>query len=278
MRLNTVKNNENQGSRIPIFSLPILLSFLVLIYGSIFNVQAQSNLKNPPPVFRKSLDYVAMSPVFNQANMSLVESTGKITFQPLLEWNQYRVFRRTRILTLPRRIWVPFKHATLDGDSGVYKEKKLRIWGRLITATDSGAWIYQPKKKRVAYVPYSQTATIKSGSSTVRSMYLAILPVAAEIATWVALDDYTNVDVFGHDQIIIGGTVVLGTAFVDFMLWAQYMDKKRHSPLFRLHINGSSQKGLIYKGYAEGTNLFVRAVVRKTSVNVALFPKQYPAY
>lgn len=166
-----------------------------------------------------------MSPVFNRDNLSRVEGEGEIAFMPLMGWKQHRIFRRTRLLTLPSRVWVPFKVTTLDGDSGIYKEKILRVRGRLVTATDSGAWIYQPGKKRVVYVPYTQTAIIKSGSSTGRTMYLAIMPVSAQIATWAALDA-ANADIYGSGHGLIGATVVFLTGCTDLMLWMDYMDKK----------------------------------------------------
>lgn len=290
MNSKLVTNNINRGSYIPLFSFPAFFWCFVFCFGSMSTVRAQSTSENKPTAFRKTLDFDAMSPVFNQDNISRIEGEGEIAFMPLMGWKQHRIFRRTRLLTLPSRVWVPFKDTTLDGDSGIYKEKILRVRGRLVTATDSGAWIYQHGKKRVVYVPYTQTAIIKSGSSTGRTMYLAIMPVAAQIATWAALDA-ANADIYGSGHGLIGASVIFLTGCTDMMLWMDYMDKKSHSPLCSLHINGSRATGLYYKRYAEGgwaqsragvvevllsnrnSGIFPRTHLRRTSVNAALFPQ-----
>lgn len=283
-----------RGSNVPLFSWSSLRWVALFLLGFSCRLYAQQDSVANRPKFRANLDIVSMSVVFNQLNMRAVESGNEIVFQPLKGWNQHRVFRRTRLLTLPSKIWVPFKDTTLDGDSGIYKEKVLRIRGRLVTASDSGAWIYQHLKKRVAYVPYTKTALVKSGSSTGRTMYLAVMPVVAEIATWAALDA-AEADVYGSGKGLIGASIVFLTGATDFFLWLDYMDKKSHSPLCLMFINGSPSKGRLYKHYAEGgiaqrskdfvevmfseVNFFPRTYVRKTSVDPRYFPAslQLPA-
>jgi hypothetical protein len=197
----------------------------------------------------------------------------------------WRKFRRTRLITLPYKRWVSFKDSSLDGESGMYKEKVIRISGRLITATDQGVWIYQARKKQVAYVPYQSTARINSGSSTGRTMYLAMAPVLAEIAAWIAIDEVKGVD---KDRGLIYFMAILGTAGIDLGLWSDYMDKKRNTPLCRLWVNGSMSQGQLFRRYAEGgryaqapgvvevlfsneIGIFPRTYVRRTSVDAGNF-------
>ncbi len=265
-----------------------LLRRLCFWFGAMCLMQtglSQSQVASTPKPFRVPLDYVAMSPVFNQENIQATQDSGLLVFQSLSKLPHWRKFRRTRLITLPYKRWVSFKDSSLDGESGMYKEKVIRISGRLITATDQGVWIYQARKKQVAYVPYQSTARINSGSSTGRTMYLAMAPVLAEIAGWVAVDAVKGVD---KDRGLIYFMAILGTAGIDLALWSDYMDKKRNTPLCKLWVNGSMSQGQLFRRYAEGglyaqapgvvevlfsndVDFFPRTYVRRTSVNAGNF-------
>lgn len=261
------------------------LSWLLLILVTTQQITAQ-DIKTPAQsAFRVPLDYVTISPVFNQQNIQATQDSGDISYQSLEKFPRWRALRRTRLISLPVKQWVPFKDTTLDGDSGFFKEKIVRVSGRLVTATDHGVWIYQHHKKRVAYVPYTVTERIKSGSSTGRTIYLAWIPVLAEIAGWVAVDEINGTD---KDRGLIFASVVFLTGAVDFGLWIDYMEKKRHTPLCSMWMNGSETKGQTFKHYAEGgrfrdapgvvdvllsndIGIFPRTYVRRTSVDPSLF-------
>jgi hypothetical protein len=137
----------------------------------------------------------------------------------------------------------------------------------------------------VAYVPYQSTARIKSGSSTGRTIYLAMTPILAEIAAWIAIDEVKGVD---KDRGLIYFFAILGTAGIDLALWSDYMDKKRNTPLCKLWVNGSMSQGQLFRRYAEGglyaqapgvvevlfsndVDFFPRTYVRRTSVNAGNF-------
>ena len=101
--------------------------------------------------FRVKLDYVAISSVFNQQNIRATQDSGVVSYQPLETFSNWRALRRTRLVTVPFNRFVKFKDKRLDGDSGTYKYKILRVRGRLVTATDRGVWIYQHREKQVVY-------------------------------------------------------------------------------------------------------------------------------
>ncbi|MFM2425914.1 MAG: hypothetical protein RL747_1458 [Bacteroidota bacterium] len=265
-----------------------LLRRLCFWFGAMCLLQtglSQSQVANAQKPFRVPLDYVAMSPVFNQENIQATQDSGIISFQKLSKLPHWRKFRRTRLKTVAFKRWVGFKDTSLDGESGMYKEVVFRISGRLITATDQGVWIYQARKKQVAYVPYQSTARIKSGSSTGRTIYLAMTPILAEIGGWVAVDAVKGVD---KDRGLIYFFAILGTAGIDLALWSDYMDKKRNTPLCKLWVNGSVSQGQLFRRYAEGgryaqapgvvevmfsneLHFFPRTYVRRTSVDAGNF-------
>jgi hypothetical protein len=265
-----------------------LLRRLCFWFGAMCLLQtglSQSQVANAQKPFRVPLDYVAMSPVFNQENIQATQDSGLLVFQSLSKLPHWRKFRRTRLKTVAFKRWVGFKDTSLDGETGMYKEVVFRISGRLITATDQGVWIYQARKKQVAYVPYQSTARIKSGSSTGRTIYLAMTPILAEIAGWVAVDAVKGVD---KDRGLIYFFAILGTAGIDLALWSDYMDKKRNTPLCKLWVNGSMSQGQLFRRYAEGgryaqaagvvevlfsndVDFFPRTYVRRTSVNAGNF-------
>ena len=149
-------------------------------------------------------------------------------------------------------------------------------------STDRGVWIYQHREKQVVYVPCKLTEQIKSGSSTGRAIYLALIPIATQIATWGVIDGIKGPD---KDRGLILFGIFLANITLDLSLYSDYMDKKRHSLLCRLDINADEVKGTYFKYLAEGgratnkmnffdivfakqVHFFPRNFVRRTSVPV----------
>ena len=137
------------------------------------SASAQSEEDYVDTNFRVKLDYVAISSVFNQQNIRATQDSGVVSYQPLETFSNWRALRRTRLVTVPFNRFVKFKDKRLDGDSGTYKNKILRVRGRLVTATDRGVWIYQHRQQQVVYVPYKKTTLIRSGSRMIRISYVA---------------------------------------------------------------------------------------------------------
>ena len=295
MNSNLVANNLHRGSYIPLFSLnrSILAAFILMLISSSLFAQTDT-AQVLEPNFRVPVDIAAISSVFNQENINATQDSGEMSYQSLPVFKEWKSFRRTRVITLPTKVWQNLGDTMTDGDVGMYRKRVVKESGRLITATEKGIWIYQNRDKRVVYFPYDVIELVKSGSSTGRTMYLAAAPVVAELAIWLSLDA-SGADIYGSDNGLIGGVIVFLTGATDLLLWNDYMGKKSTSPLCKLRIHGDSTMGATFKKYAEGghtnlkrsavdilfsnrgmggVNLFPRNFVRRTSLNPLSFPSK----
>ena len=210
--------------------------------------------------FRVKLDYVAISSVFNQQNIRATQDSGVISYQPLETFSNWRALRRTRLVTVPFNRFVKFKDKRLDGDSGTYKNKILRVRGRLVTATDRGVWIYQHRQQQVVYVPYKKTKWISSGSRMIHISYAAKSIGRFVWSVVVLVISRETIPAFG----------------------------KPKNPIYEVYIQAEEDMGLYYKHLAEGgrvhemskfdqmflyrnVNLYFKEYVRRTSVPVKKF-------
>ena len=223
---------------------------LILITGNSFAQDFSSATK---PIFKRvKVDYSKVGNIFNQDFIAKTQMKSETEIIPLQDFSQARRFRRTRILTMPKRIDRGFK--IVQGDTLYLKptQKVDRLRGRLICATDSGVWLYQVAKKQVVYFPYSQIQHIRSGSSGWRATYIAIIPVAATMGGWLFYESFAS---FTSYQSMVLFLSWFGVATVDFLFWLDYSDRASSSYLCNSPILGNAKNGGYFKAMAEGNRI-----------------------